>query len=610
MAADRYLGDFALHPAGHSIALETRGKLFTMPLWEEAVRQYGRPDGVRYRLAAWVGDGSSIVVVSDEGGEDGIEIHKAGEAESAGGSSRSTSAASPTWPPRRRAPTSPWPTTATSCTSSTSTPGTSRLLDRSEHGALDGVVWSPDGRWLAYSFAATARTRSIKLCEVATGATHLVTQPEFRDVHPSWDPDGKFLYFLSYRVFDPVYDSLYFDLGFPRAIRPYLVTLTAEEPSPFVPKPRGMGGATPKPPGDRRRTEPSQPRRRRQEEAGTRADKPAGPAPMRIDLEGIAERVVPVPVPEGRYSQVVGIKGKILLTSWPVQGSLGRDSFSGGPGPRGTLEVYDLAEQRHDVLTGGINGFEVSRDGQTLAYRVGAPAPGDQGGGEAARQRRRRQPPQRLARPRPGAGVGRPRQRVDADVQGGLAPPARPLLGRGHVGRRLVARPRPLHCRWSGRWPPASSSPTSCGRCRASSARRTPTSSAATTGPPPPTSIAHLGADLAYDADADGEGAGTWRFTHIVDGDPWDPEAGSPLRAPGVRISAGDRLLAVNGRPVNAATTPASLLVNQAGLAVELTVARRRRQRASAPSSCRPCATTARPGTGSGCRPTGPRSTR
>jgi tricorn protease len=91
--------------------------------------------------------------------------------------------------------------------------------------------------------------------------------------------------------------------------------------------------------------------------------------------------------------------------------------------------------------------------------------------------------------------------------------------------------------------------------------------------PAPAYLVAHLAADLAYDEDADGKGTGTWRFTHIVDGDPWDPESGSPLRAPGVRISAGDRLLAVNGRPVNATTTPASLLVNQAGLAVELTVA-------------------------------------
>jgi tricorn protease len=86
--------------------------------------------------------------------------------------------------------------------------------------------------------------------------------------------------------------------------------------------------------------------------------------------------------------------------------------------------------------------------------------------------------------------------------------------------------------------------------------------------PAPAYVLGHLAADLAYDREA-----GTWRFAHIVPGDSWDPEATSPLNGPGVRVVPGDRLLAVNGRPVHAEVTPASLLVNQAGLAVELTVA-------------------------------------
>jgi tricorn protease len=561
VAADRYLGDFALHPAGHTVALETRGKLFTMPLWEEAVRQHGRPDGVRYRLAAWVGDGSSMVVVSDEGGEDGLEVHKPGEARG-----------------RRLEPLD------LGCITDLATPpegslaavanhrhelhlvdieaSTSRLLDRSEHGALNGVVWSPCGRWLAYSFATTARTRSIKLCEVATGATHLVTKPEFRDVYPSWDPDGKFLYFLSYRVFDPVYDSLYFDLGFPRAIRPYLVTLTADEPSPFVPKPRGMGAPAPK------ASTPAQDKTAQDKtKKKAKEEKPAGPAPLRIDLDGIQQRIVPVPVPEGRYSQVVGIKGKILLASWPIQGSLGRDSFSGGPGPRGTLEAYDLTEQRHDVLVGGISAFEVSRDAQTLAYRSGrrlrvikaGEKPPDNDDGASRRS----------------GWLDLDRVRVSVDPGSEWAQMFKEAwrLQRDHFWAAdmsgvdwwlVLDRYLPLVGKVATRlefsdlmWEMQGELGTSHAYELGGDYR-----------PAPAYLIAHLGADLAWDVDAD-----SWRFTHIVAGDPWDPDAGSPLRAPGVRIEPGDRLLAVNGRPVDADTTPAALLVNQAGLAVELAVA-------------------------------------
>jgi tricorn protease len=573
VAADRYLGDFALHPAGHSVALETRGKLFTMPLWEEAVRQHGRPDGVRYRLAVWIGDGSSMVVVSDEGGEDGIEVHKPGEAKG-----------------RRLEPMD------LGCITDLATPpqgplvavanhrhelqvvdidaNTSQLLDRSEHGALNGVVWSPDGRWLAYSCATTARTRSIKVCEVATGATHVVTKPEFRDVHPSWDPDGKFLYFLSYRVFDPVYDSLYFDLGFPRAIRPYLVTLTADEPSPFVPRPRGMAGGPPKPsaptPTPAPAPSPSPGSKRAkgdQKKVEEKSAEAAGSAPLRIDLEGITERVLPVPVPEGRYSQVVGIKGKILLTSWPIQGSLGRDSFSGGAGPRGMLEAYDLTEQRHDVLTGGISAFEVSRDGQTLAYRSG---------------RRLRVVKAGEKPPDSDDGANRRSGWLDLDrVRVSVDPGSEWMqmfkeawrLQRDHFWAEdmsgvdwwlVLDRYLPLVGKVATRlefsdlmWEMQGELGTSHAYELGGDYR-----------PAPAYLIAHLAADLAYD-----EEASTWRFTHIVAGDSWDPEAGSPLRAPGVRLSAGDRLLAVNGRPVDATTTPAALLVNQAGLAVELAVA-------------------------------------
>jgi tricorn protease len=264
--ADRWLSGYALHPDGHTVALETRGKLFTMPLWEPPVHQYGKPDGVRYRLARWTGDGSELVVVSDDGGEEHLEVHRLGEPK-----------------PHRldgldlgcitELVTAPQGALLAVANQRHELllvdlqAGTARLLDRCRTGSLGDVAWSPDGRWLAYSFAVTVNTRSIKLCELPGGATHLVTPPEFRDGSPSWDPEGRFLYFLSYRTFGPVSESL-FDVDFPLT-RPYLVILRREEPSPFTPKSQGppVGGTG--------------------EAAG----------PISIDIEGIGGRVVALPVP-------------------------------------------------------------------------------------------------------------------------------------------------------------------------------------------------------------------------------------------------------------------------------------------------------------------------
>ena len=156
-------GSRSIAPVDRGIAPPPRGS-------RKGVRPL-RPDGVRYRLAKWMGDGSSLVVVSDEGGEDGIEIHKAGEAIG--------------W---RLEPLD------LGCITDLATPptgvlvavanhrhelhlvdldaGTSRLLDRSGHGALDGVVWSPDGKWLAYSCAATARSPVQQLAQRGRDAAH------------------------------------------------------------------------------------------------------------------------------------------------------------------------------------------------------------------------------------------------------------------------------------------------------------------------------------------------------------------------------------------------------------------------------------------------------
>ena len=45
-----------------------------------------------------------------------------------------------------------------------------------------------------------------------TSQRHEVTAGFYNDDLPVFDPDGKYLYFLSYREFDPVYDNMHFDL--------------------------------------------------------------------------------------------------------------------------------------------------------------------------------------------------------------------------------------------------------------------------------------------------------------------------------------------------------------------------------------------------------------
>ncbi|HYT35458.1 MAG TPA: peptidase, partial [Ktedonobacteraceae bacterium] len=371
VSASHYLDTYTLHPQGLAVALTTRGKAFSMANWEGPVIQHGLPDGARYRLLEWLSDGKRLVAVSDATGSERLIIfnpEEAGEPKMLTDIEfgRAVSlAVSPT-------------NDVVAITNHRNElivvdleNTQSVVADRSDHERIRGLSWSPDGRWLAYAFSHTAQKSAIKLCNMENGETHFATDPVFRDVAPAFDPEGKFLYFLGYRSFNPVYDNLQFDLGFPRGVRPYAITLQRDQLSPFIPQPKAPGEK------DKEQRKEKEDTADQKAENGTEGTTPeAGEdeekttqktAAMLIDLEGITTRAVPFPVNEARFAAIKGIKGKALLLSFPIEGTIHTpDNYE----PRGALYMFDFETLRYEWLGDGINGFNLSRDSKTLIYRA------------------------------------------------------------------------------------------------------------------------------------------------------------------------------------------------------------------------------------------------
>src|SRR5690348_2874763 len=95
---------------------------------------------------------------------------------------------------------------------------------------------------MAYVFALSAQRVAIKLIEGDEPAAHVVTRPVLRDVYSALDPDGKYLYFIGQRVFNPVSDNLEFGWSFPRGEKPYALLLRRDLRSPFVAAPKVPSG--------------------------------------------------------------------------------------------------------------------------------------------------------------------------------------------------------------------------------------------------------------------------------------------------------------------------------------------------------------------------------
>jgi tricorn protease len=556
--ADKYLQGYDLHPEGHSIALTVRGRPFTMGHWDGPVLQHGDYGSVRYRLTSWLGDGKRLAVISDSGGSEVLEIHHADgsapperlEGLDIGRAVRLDPA------PRRnmvlvanhRFELLLVDLDARSV----------RVLDRSKYDRIVGTDWSPDGRWVAYGIHITRSTSIIRLCEVETGKLIDATKPVLRDVGPAFDPEGKYLYFLSYRDFNPVYDNLQFDLNFPQGVRPYLVTLRADLPSPFASAPR----ATPAEPEPDAK-ESAEPDAEKQDTAKERqADQP-----LQIDLEGIAGRVVAFPVPAGRYSQIRGLKGKVLFTSYPVEGALDQSWMPGtAPPAKHAIEVYDFEERSRETLIEGVSNFAVSRDSKMLIYRAGTRLRVLKAG---------EKPKEDAGAPGRKSGwldLNRVKVSVDRGAEWEQMYREAWRLQRDHFWtedmsgidwQAIYQRYLPLLKRIATRAEFSDLMWEMQGELGTSHAYEF----GGDYPPEPRYDQGFLGADLRYDSETD-----SYRLERIVEGDVWDEAAGSPLSRAGVNVQSGDRLIAINGRKVGRALAPGELLVNQAGTEVLLTI--------------------------------------
>lgn len=571
--ATHYLQSYAIHPEGHSLALIARGSPWTMANWEGAVVQHGTANGVRYRLARWLHDGKRLVMVSDATGEEALEVHMAdasAEPELLEGLDIGRPVSLYPAPTKPEVALSNHRNELILVNIETRT---ARVLDRSRYARIRGMAWSPDGNWLAYGFADTQQTSLIRLCRVETGEIFAATKPVLRDGWPAFDPEGKYLYFLSYRDFDPVRDSMHFDLGFPTGMRPYLLTLRTDLPSPFIPSPPPLElePRKPKPEGGETHAQDEESKSGEHEQDGPKQEEAKSESrpevkALHIDLEGIADRVVAFPVPTGRYGQIRGIKGKALFTSFPVEGTLSHPNHNGLVPARGRLEMYEFEEQNHEVLVDSVANFAISRNGKALVYWAG----------------NRLRVLKAGEKPKSNGGTNRKSGWIDLHrVRVSVTPHAEwqqmyneawrlqrdqfwtedmsgvdwqmvhqrylPLL------KRVATRSEFSDLLWEMQGELGTSHAYEMG------------------GDYPREPRYHqglLGAEFHYDPETT-----SYRVVHIARGDVWDEQVSSPLSRPGINIAVGDRLIAVNGRKVGPDLSPQELLVNQAGNEVLLTFA-------------------------------------
>ena len=350
---------FGISTTGKRALLTARGDIFTIPVEDGSTRNITATDRVREDGAIWSPDGAKISYVSDEG-----MAHKLHIVDQRGGEPKILTLG----PDQSYYTLDLWSS------------DNKRIVYRDNHlniysilledgmiskidtssfrpGLVNvpiGMAISPDSQWLAYSSSEKNQMSPLKLYNFETGMTEIVTDGMGDVGSLAFSKDGSYLYFAASTTSGTA--KVFLDMSvnervMRRAI--YAVVLASDGKSPMLPK-AGDEDVKPSEKGEWWKSTKNN---------GGEKEKPKN---TKIDFDGIGKRIIALPLSERNYSDLnVGSDGALYYLDSPQQGAENKLPGSGG-GVQNTLMRFDMKEKEAASVLSGVGGYTISEDGKNI----------------------------------------------------------------------------------------------------------------------------------------------------------------------------------------------------------------------------------------------------
>jgi tricorn protease len=559
--------DFDISPEGKRAVFAARGDVFTVPAKDGSTRNLTHTPGIREKSVAWSPDGRWVAYVSDRSGEDEIYIapHDGMGKEQQVTTGYKGFKYAIAWSPDSKK--LGWGDKDCRIWYVDINEKKPVEIDRGKYGEILNYSWSPDSKWLAYDKNAENFFAFVNLYSLADRKITPVTTSMTNSFAPVFDPDGKYLYFLSDRDFNEVLGNVDFEFANPKTTRIYIATLLKDEPSPF-PALSDEAQIKKEEKKDEAATEPAKKSGKEQSKGESKdkdkdkdkKDEKEKPKESRIDLDGLQSRVVALPIDPAVINTYYAAKGFVYYSTKPVQGLSGPL-----PGESSAVRVYDLKERKNKVLIEEVEKFALSFDGSKVLYEAGKDGhtygiidakpesqPKKVGDGAISLSGLRTEvdPPVEWKEMFDEVwrqerdyffeasmnGVDWPKMH---DKYAQLIPYVADRYSLTYIMGEMIGELSNSHTYVGGGDLPELH----------------------------PVNIGLLGVDFEVD-----KASGMYRIKKIYPGENWDHDLRSPLTEPGVNVKEGDRLIAVNGRTLRAPQNPYELFANTANETVTLTV--------------------------------------
>ena len=327
---DKKITDADLSPNGERVVFVARGEIFNIPVKKGVSKNLSQSPGVHERDVAWSPNGTYIAYVSDKTGEFEIYISHHESLQNAVLLTRnadtykfhikwSPDSKKILWTDRKLR--LQYVDIETKKTTLVATAGTE---------IINYFDWSPDSKWIAYSKKTEDKSESAFLYHTETRQTHRLTDYWYNAEWPSFSSDGKYLFFISSRDFSPLYSQIEWNYAYVDMQRIYFVLLSKNTPSPFAPE-NPMINEQPK-----------------KEENNI----------FTIDLDGIEQRIVGLPIKASNYTNVIAVDNKIYYYEKSAHAE------------KMTFKMYDLQKKQETDLGENIF-FTLSGNKNKMLIRQG-----------------------------------------------------------------------------------------------------------------------------------------------------------------------------------------------------------------------------------------------
>ncbi|MFA8298803.1 MAG: S41 family peptidase [Hyphomicrobiales bacterium] len=292
------INSFDVSPNGERVVLNTRGDIFTVPAKEGITYELTSNSAYHDRNVNWSPNGKYISFVSDRTGENEIFIMNQDGSEKPVQitSNAKTYYYNPVWSPDSKYLMWSDKFGKLSIVNIESKKITN--VFNSDAWEVYDYTWSPDSKWIAYTSPARLGSSIIYVYNLETKEAKPVTSSWYSSGDPCFDTNGKYLFFTSNRTFNPIYSQTEWNHAYVDMTKVYFTTLQKETPSPFSLKNDEVEVS------------------KNKDDKKKKDDKKADDKSVKIDFDGIVDRIQVLPVAAASYWGITAIDNDIYFNSY------------------------------------------------------------------------------------------------------------------------------------------------------------------------------------------------------------------------------------------------------------------------------------------------------